>query len=258
MPPRARDADSVTAVEAIARIEHREAMELTAVENERFLSLLQTLVPPDWSRPTDCTRWDVRAVVAHVLGSACAQASPREFVHQLWSGLSLTRRIGGHHWVDGVNEAQVLARRSMSPSELVAEWQVASRRALRARRRLPAPVRSLRVLPIGPPFGWQPIGFLFDIGFTRDVWIHRVDIARAVGQASCLTSGHDGRIVSDMVAEWSALHHEPFTLHLGGLAGGTYTRGAGGEVHEIDAVEWCRIVSGRAPGRGVLRHPLPL
>jgi hypothetical protein len=55
MPPRAPDAASVTAVEAIARIEHPEAMELTAVENGRFLSVLQTLVPPDWS-----LRWGKR------------------------------------------------------------------------------------------------------------------------------------------------------------------------------------------------------
>lgn len=233
-------------------------MELAAVENGRFLSLLQTLQPSDWSRPTDCTRWDVREVVAHLVGSACAQASPPEFVRQLWRGLPLTRRIGGHHWVDGVNEAQVRARRGVSPTELVAAWQIASRRALRARERLPAAIRALRVLPIGPPVGWQPIGYLFDIGFTRDVWIHRVDIAWAVGQPPVVTPSHDGRIVSDMVAEWSSLHQQPFTLHLGGPAGGTYTRGTGGEVHELDAVEWCRIVSGRARGTGVLLHPLPL
>jgi uncharacterized protein (TIGR03083 family) len=251
-------ASPVSAVWAIGRIEHSEAMELAAVENQLFLSLVRTLGPKDWSRPTDCTRWDVRAVVAHVVGSACAQASPREFVHQLRTGLPLTRRIRGRHWVDGVNEAQIRDRRNMSPAELVFGWETASRRALRARRRLPALVRALRVLPIGPPYGWKPLGFLFDIGFTRDLWIHRVDIARAVGQPLVITADHDGRIVGDMVAEWSSLHREPFTLHLTGLAGGCYTRGTGGEVHEMDALEWCRVVSGRTLGSGVLRYPLPL
>ncbi len=258
MLPVARHAGPVTAAGVIGRIEHREAMALTLVENQRFLDLLHTLGPQDWSRPTDCTRWDVRSLVGHVVGSACAQASVREFVHQLRTGLPLTRTINGQHWVDGVNEAQVQDRRSMSPAELVAGYERAARRALRARRRLPAPVRGLRVLPIGPPFGWVPVGWLFDMGFTRDLWIHRVDIARAVEKPLVVTADHDGRILADMVAEWASLHNDPFTLHLTGLAGGTYTRGDGGEVQSIDAVEWCRVVSGRAPGSGVLLHPLPL
>ncbi|MGC2206912.1 MAG: maleylpyruvate isomerase N-terminal domain-containing protein [Candidatus Dormiibacterota bacterium] len=107
MLPVARQAGSVTAVGVIGRIEHREAMELTAVENQRFLDLLRTLGPQDWSRPTDCSRWDVRAVVAHVVGSACAQASVREFVHQLRTGLPLTRQIDSNTTADFYNPREL-------------------------------------------------------------------------------------------------------------------------------------------------------
>ena len=46
----------------------------------------------------------------------------------------------------------------------------------------PAP-RALPVLPIGTGLGvhigWQPVSYLFDMGFTRDVWMHRIDVAHA-------------------------------------------------------------------------------
>jgi hypothetical protein len=32
----------------------------------------------------------------------------------------------------------------------------------------------------------------------------------------------------------------------------------GGEHVEIDAIEFIRVLAGRQPGTGVLRHPLPL
>ena len=96
------------------------------------------------------------------------------------------------------------------------------------------------------------------MGFTRDVWMHRVDIARATGQTMVLTAEHDGRLVADLVAEWAETHGEPFTLELDGTAGGTYVAGADGEHVQIDAIEFCRVVSGRATGTGVLAHPLPL
>jgi hypothetical protein len=57
----------------IGRIEHREAMALTAVDNQRCLGLLRMLGPQDWSQPTDCTRWDVRAVVAHLVDRRAAR-----------------------------------------------------------------------------------------------------------------------------------------------------------------------------------------
>jgi hypothetical protein len=88
--------------------------------------------------------------------------------------------------------------------------------------------------------------------------MHRVDIARATGHEMELTAEHDGRLVADLVAEWAATHGEPFILELGGAAGGTFVSGTGGEHVCIDAVEFCRVLSGRAPGVGVLAHPLPL
>jgi hypothetical protein len=134
---------------------------------------------------------------------------------------------------------------------------------------MPAPIRALPLLPIGTglgvQIGWQPLRYLFDMGFTRDVWMHRIDIARAAGTPAELTAEHDGRIVADILAEWSRRHGEPFTLLLTGPAGGGFRAGAGAgtgagadQPQTVDAVDFARILSGRAEGPGILRHKLPL
>jgi hypothetical protein len=90
------------------------------------------------------------------------------------------------------------------------------------------------------------------------VWMHRIDLARATGKTLDLDPGHDGRIVADVFAEWAGTHGEPVTLSLQGPAGGRYRSGTGGEHVDMDAIEFCRILSGRGQGTGILRHPLPL
>lgn len=253
---------STVDVHDIPRIRHREAMTLTAVENARLGDALAGLDEGRWVLPTDCAGWDVRALVVHLIGSAEAQASPIEFVRQVRAGRPLTAQIGGTHWVDGLNEAQLRARIGLPVDSLPGLWATASAAALAARRKMPAPLRALPVLPLGEALGtdlgWKPIGYLFGIGFTRDVWMHRVDLARAIGRPLVLTAEHDGRIVADIVAEWATLHGDAFTLRLSGPAGGTYRRGTSGEVVDIDAVEFCRVLCGRSDASGVLTHRLPL
>jgi hypothetical protein len=112
-------------------------------------------------------------------------------------------------------------------------------------------------LPFGPPLGTRRLDYLTDRIYTRDVWMHRIDIARATDRPPVLTADHDGRLVADVVAEWAGAHQQPFRLALTGPAGGTWSAGAGGEQITLDAVEFCRIVSGRAPGTGLLAHPVP-
>jgi hypothetical protein len=84
-------------------------------------------------------------------------------------------------------------------------------------------------LPFGGPIGWAPLKYLLDVGFTRDVWAHRVDICAALGKEMHLTADHDGRLVGDMVAECAGLHGEPFDLILTGAAGGALSQGSGGD-----------------------------
>ncbi|WP_433418361.1 maleylpyruvate isomerase family mycothiol-dependent enzyme [Microtetraspora malaysiensis] len=248
--------DSATTIESVPLLDRPQAASLAAAENERFVDLVRSLDADDWTRPTDCPAWDVRAMVAHVLGAMESIVSPRELVHQLRAG---GRAAGGRPLIDGMTEVQVAERAHLSTSLLVERLVATAPRAARARRRLPAPLRRLPFKSdvAGVTETWQ-LGFLYDVIYTRDTWMHRVDIARATNRPLVLTPDHDGRIVADVVAEWARRHGRQFRLHLHGPAGGVFVGGDGdGEEITLDAVEFCRILSGRGQGTGLLTRPVP-
>ena len=119
---------------------------------------------------------------------------------------------------------QVRERADLTPDELLERLERPAPAPARARRRMPAPIRRdpherRRAVQRGGET-WR-LGYLLDVIYTRDAWMHRVDIARATGHEMVLTPEHDGRIVADVVAEWARRHGQPFTLTLDGPAGGT-------------------------------------
>ncbi len=63
-----------------------------------------------------------------------------------------------------------------------------------------------------------------------------------------LTPEHDGRIVADIVADWARRHGKPFELVLARPAGGSYRSGTSGERLNLEAVEFCSLLSGRGNG----------
>jgi uncharacterized protein (TIGR03083 family) len=167
---------TVIQASTIPRIKHDEAMAITEVENDRLGAVLADVTPEQWTLPTDCTRWDVRAVVVHLVASAEAQASPAEMVKLTKAGPKLMAEIDGIYPVDGINEAALRARTHLTPAELPALWRSVAGKALQARQRIPAPIRALPLLRLAPKV-WKPVGYLYDIGFTRDAWMHRVDLS---------------------------------------------------------------------------------
>lgn len=229
-----------------ATISRRAAPDVAAEEDRRFADLLRSLSPADWSTPTELPSWDVKAVACHVLGEAESHRI-REALHQVLAGRKLA---SGRALVDGVNDVQIADRTELTANEILARLDVAAPRFRRFRARIPLPLRILRIP--NPPHGWLPVGHLVDVVYTRDRWMHRVDICRAVGRSFEVDAEHDSRIVADVVAEWSAVHGRPYRLALDGPAGGVFARGDGGEEYHLDAVEFCRTVSGRQPGSGLL------
>lgn len=227
---------------------------MAAAEREyaRLRDLLRTLGPQEWARPTDCSEWDVRQLVAHLVGAAEGMASVRETARQARLGRRLRPGADG---IDGMTAVQVQERADATPAELLAALEEAAPRAVRARRRLPAALRALRV-PFGPPLGVRSVGYLMDCIYTRDAWMHRVDLARATGRELVLTADHDGRIVADVVDEWARAHRQPYRLVLTGPAGGVFGDGPG-EALELDAVAFCRVLSGRAAGQDLLATRVP-
>ena len=231
------------------------AMRLAAAEYERFADTLRALRPGDWTRPTECPGWDVRAMAAHALGMVEMAASVRENYRQL----RLARRRGGV-FIDALTGLQVDERQHMMPAEIIGRFVTRAPKAVRGRRRTPGLIRR-HVMPEPQQVGGRDeawtIGYLVDVILTRDPWMHRADIARATGAAHVLTAEHDGVLVADVAAEWAARHGQPYTLRLTGPAGGAWTSGEGGPVIETDAVEFCRALSGRGHADGLLAIQVP-
>lgn len=244
-----------TSVDEVPALGRKEAATLAATENQRFVELVRGLRPEDWSKPTDCAAWDVRAMVAHVLGMMEGFASLPQWFHQMRAA---KKAAGDGPFINGMTAVQVAERAHLGPEQLVERLAVAAPRAARGRAGVPG---LLRRVPMTQEVGgiaekWR-LGYLLDVILTRDTWMHRVDVSRATGNDMVLTADHDGRIVADVVGEWGRRHGQPFTLDLDGAAGGRYVQGRGGEEITLDPVELCRILSGRGTGTGLLTQEVP-
>jgi uncharacterized protein (TIGR03083 family) len=242
-------------VESIAPLGRDEALVLASEESRRMAELLASLDDADWARPTECPAWDVRALAGHVLGGMedfTSFGSVRRMMRKA------KRAAGDRPLTDGMTEVQVAERAHLSTAELVERLRAAAPRQAHFRHKVPG---LMRRAPLKQDVGGQTetwrLGYLLDTILTRDTWMHRVDASRAVGRPMHLTAGHDGRLVADVVAEWARRHGQPCTLVLTGPAGGSYVHRDGGEAITLDAVEFCRILSGRAAGAGLLTQEVP-
>jgi uncharacterized protein (TIGR03083 family) len=237
----------------VGALDQDTAMRLAATEYARFVELLRGLDPADWERPTNCPPWDVRAMATHVLGMAEFVASMREMTRQTVKFVVRARRQHVSP-LDAQTGLQVDEHADWSPQRITEAIAAVAPKAVAARRRLS---KLMGRVPV--PFKQEPgpevwsFGFLAGTIFTRDVWTHRADIVAATGAPHHLTSDHDGVLIADLVAEWSARHAQPFDLTLTGPAGGHWQVGADGEQLTLDAVEFWRALSGRAPAEGLLR-----
>jgi uncharacterized protein (TIGR03083 family) len=237
-------------VDQIKPLARPEALAVAGEEYARYLDQLRSLADRDWQRETECPPWTVQDMAAHVLGQTESVASIRETAHQQRAA----KRERGFR-LDGVNAIQVRERAGLAPGEIIGRLSAAAPASIRARRRHPGLMRRIRI-SAEPQKGmserWS-FAYLMDVIYTRDTWMHRMDTARAADVEAALTPEHDGRIVADVVADWARRHGRPFELELAGPAGGSYRSGTSGERLKLDAVEFCRRLSGRdAGGEGLL------
>ena len=246
-------------VTTIERITHDEAMAITAVENRKFVEQLRSLDADDWTKPTACERWDVRAMAAHVVGAAAGQISPREFLRQVRAGRPVVKEIGAQYWWDGMNEIQVRERAELTTDELIAEWVTQRREGPgrphqdAATDRPPAPAEAAGTgrspaarLPVrhrlhprrlGPPHGHRRRHRSPDGPRRRARRSHRRRHRRRVG-------GDPRRAVRPRADRTGRRR-----LHRGHATGSR---------SRIDTLDFITILAERAEGTGVLRNTLPL
>ena len=235
-------------VNTIQPITRSESESLARTEYARVSSQLRSLEPEEWSRPTDCPRWDVRAVAGHSVGMMATFTGFRRLFGAMGAATKTSKREGSP-MIDALTAKQVADHADLSTDELIARVDEIGPRAAHWRAKAPW---LFRKMPMKEDVGgtaetWR-MAYLLDTILTRDPWMHRIDIARATGRDLELTAQHDGRIVADVVAELARRYDQPFTLTLTGPAGGDFVAGDGsGEHVTIDAIEMCRTVSGRPP-----------
>lgn len=231
------------------RMDREVAMRLAKTEYERFLELLRSLSPEDWSKSTECPPWDVRAMAGHTTGMALMATGLKETLRQS----VVSKRRGGDP-LDALTALQVEEHAHLTTGELLDRFAAIGPRAARGRRRTPALVRRMK-LPdpqdVGGRIERWTNGYLIDTILARDPWMHRMDICRATARAPVLTPDHDRLLVTDVVEEWAERHGRPYQLHLTGPAGGSFSRGDSGPEVTLDAIDFCRVLSGRSATHAV-------
>jgi hypothetical protein len=146
------------------------------------------------------------------------------------------------HMAVGVDD-----HRAASGPELVERFALLWPRAVQTRRRRPGALRRSKVNPGIPGQPRWPVAYLLEVILNRDLWMHRVDLARATGRPLVI-GDHDQQIVAqvirDLALAWSTV---PVTLGLTGRAGGSWLLGSGEPVAVVraDTVAYMRALSGR-------------
>ena len=183
-----------------------------------------------------------------------------ENIRQLRRARAYRRQHGGPLEA-ALSAVQVSDRAGLSPVQVTQRLEAVAPKTVRGRTRTLVLLRRHASLTVdGPVCEKWTLGYLIDTIYLRDLWMHRIDAARAAGQPPQLTADHDGRIVADITAEWARRHGQPFLLDLTGPAGGSYARDPASPAAErlsLDAVEFCRTLAGRVPAAGLLTTIVP-
>ena len=120
---------------------------------------------------------------------------------------------------------------------------------LRRHRRVPGLLRRQHLGRMYPeePLPDDRVSYLLDVLGLRDLWMHRVDLARATGRPTP-PGAHDHMIITQVVADLGrAWPGPPALLELTGPAGCRWALGHGTPVATVraDTVDYLRALSGR-------------
>lgn len=221
--------------------DRQEAARVATAQHDAMLSLLRKLDDHEWDLPTDCARWTVRDIVGHLVGALVESARLPTAVRHAVNGRRKHRDLSP---LDALNEAQVDDRRGWPAERLIADFERFAPKAVAARRRTPEVIRR-RTLPAAMAPAGTTVAHLFDVIYSRDTWMHRVDIARATSRP-LPTDKTDADVVACVVRDLDLTWQGP-AVHLELSGAGTWLLGTGNPVASVrtDAVEYCRLLSGR-------------
>ncbi len=221
-----------------------EGADLAEAELAATLDLLYRLAPGDWIRPTVCARWTVHDVVAHMLGQIEETVRPWRAPLRVVRG---RRRHPELSRIDAHNECQVDDYRALPGPVLTDRLTRFRQRLARAIRERPRLLRAVRVPTPFPETRWLRLGYLSGVLLPRELWMHRADVAAAVG-APFTPDEHDRRIIElavrDLGLSWTG---PPLVLRLTGAVDAAWLLGSGDPAGTVraDAVRYLRALAGR-------------
>lgn len=237
------DAARTIAVSSLAGLSHAEASAAARAELGELLSVLRTLSDDDWARPTDCELWSVKDIVAHLVGWAEHFLSVAESAHQLRAGFARRGEFGGD-LIAAINQVQVDDRADLAPAELLAHLEDVYPRFLRRRDALA--LAGIVVPFYMPLFGLTHARYMLGVIYTRDLLMHRLDVALATGRPRPIGPA-TVRVIEDVLRDWTRRRAVDATVVLGAPLQATYVCGSGHRARIAAApAELCRVLTGRA------------
>lgn len=213
-------------------------------QRRALLGFAEGLSPRSWELPTECRPWTVRELVAHVVAATRLARRPWQF--PIDTARARLRHPGVPE-LDAYNELRIEQLRALSAAELLVRFQ----RAIPLAR----PPRLVRGIPVKAD-GMPPdatIGYFVDVILVRDVYMHRLDLARAL-DLEPLPDDSDAVVVAQVIRDlgrgWTG---PPIELRLTGPTGGAWllgvaAAGMAAEIVEVTAEDLMRHLSGRESG----------
>jgi uncharacterized protein (TIGR03083 family) len=140
------------------------------------LELCAALTDEQWNAQTPCPGWSVADVVAHLIDlESWGAGDPRPVIDIDWSTLPHIKNAVGR-----VTEVGVVARRGMSPAQLLSDYRSVLMRRVAQLSDISGSVPS--------PFGGDiPVEQALSMRIL-DTWVHEQDIRDAIGQPGGLTT----------------------------------------------------------------------
>jgi uncharacterized protein (TIGR03083 family) len=242
----------IRAAAGIAAPLRTKALETFAAEVAAFQRLVESLDADDWSRPTASAGWSTRDVVAHVAAQCEELARFDRFLRRLRGS---RKRYPDRIMLDAHNQFQIDELAGRPTAALTAHLARFGPAAVRAVRRMPGLMRRLpsSVFFPEPPLPDRRMSYLFDVLTSRDVWMHRLDIARAT-QRPFTVDDHDADVVLPVIRDLGRGWRGPaVAVELTGDVTGVWTLGTGAPAEPV-RVDWLGFML-HLSGRGGLELP---
>jgi uncharacterized protein (TIGR03083 family) len=211
--------------------------------------MVRGFTPAQWQAETDCTEWRVREMLAHCAGAAEEASRPlkggvRLTKAEVQRRLEKNRRAAVDYWC----AKQIADRAALDDAAVLADLELWAARAPEGKRRIPGLIRRAKLPSFAGLRRGADLAYFLDVITGRDVWLHRVDLARATGVELALADAEEevvAQVMRDLDIEWDG---PGVDVTLTGRAPGRWLIGDASPIANVtvDSLAFMRLLSGRS------------